>query len=402
MKKLLGLALISSASFAYAQLEPAQNLTFTNSVQNTLGADVTTVYNNFGFANSLGSQVPSESLSYTSDVLLPDGSTDTVLNLNFMDFLKIEHGIAPNGGGSYVNTYSVVMDVKVPEENSWIPLFQTNTSNANDGDYWIRDTDSFWGVSSNYTGPALDRSRWNRLVAVTELRGSGFDSTVTTYANGNFVRIQTISTNGRDGRWSLDPQILILSDNDGESPTTAQLANLAIFGRALSSAEAQYLGQSSANTIVMSQPLTGTLDLSDTVGTFASPVPISYKFLQGATEVYSGVAEISGSSTAINLQVPKYMSGDYTVVIDGGPFLKVSGPATFSGTGLNFGTITLANGDVDASGEVDAADIDIVIANFGEVFPGGTGEANSDVDQSGEVDAADIDIVIVNFGATDL
>ena len=58
--------------------------------------------------------------------------------------------------------------------------------------------------------------------------------------------------------------------------------------------------------------------------------------------------------------------------------------------------IQLTNGDVDGSGEVDAADIDRVIANFGFV-----GVSNSDVDGSTEVDAADIDIVIANFGATD-
>ncbi len=58
---------------------------------------------------------------------------------------------------------------------------------------------------------------------------------------------------------------------------------------------------------------------------------------------------------------------------------------------------TCQNGDVDNSGEVDAADIDAVIANFGA-----TGAAvQEDCDGSGEVDAADIDLVIANFGGTD-
>ncbi len=58
--------------------------------------------------------------------------------------------------------------------------------------------------------------------------------------------------------------------------------------------------------------------------------------------------------------------------------------------------LSLRNGDVDNSGEVDAADIDAVIAAFGS-----TGQPIEDVDMSGEVDAADIDIVIANFGQTD-
>ncbi len=56
----------------------------------------------------------------------------------------------------------------------------------------------------------------------------------------------------------------------------------------------------------------------------------------------------------------------------------------------------LTNGDVDGSGEVDAADIDEVIADFGQT----SAWVLSDVDGSGEVDAADIDIAIANFGAT--
>ncbi len=59
-------------------------------------------------------------------------------------------------------------------------------------------------------------------------------------------------------------------------------------------------------------------------------------------------------------------------------------------------TYFLTNGDVDGSGEVDAADIDEVIADFGQT----SAWILSDVDGSGEVDAADIDIVIANFGQT--
>lgn len=60
---------------------------------------------------------------------------------------------------------------------------------------------------------------------------------------------------------------------------------------------------------------------------------------------------------------------------------------------LNFELIL---GDLDGSGEIDAADIDLVIEHFGELAP-----TNYDVDGSGEVDAADIDMVIANFGAVD-
>lgn len=70
---------------------------------------------------------------------------------------------------------------------------------------------------------------------------------------------------------------------------------------------------------------------------------------------------------------------------------------TLSGTILAHIWLDLPiTGDVDGSGEVDAADIDMVIAAFGSMTP----DIPEDVDGSGEVDAVDIDIVISNFGRT--
>jgi len=61
----------------------------------------------------------------------------------------------------------------------------------------------------------------------------------------------------------------------------------------------------------------------------------------------------------------------------------------------------MVNGDVDGSGEVDAADIDEVIARFGVALGTSAYDLNADLDGSGEVDAADIDLCIANFGAAD-
>ncbi|MCC7101661.1 MAG: hypothetical protein IT206_01130 [Fimbriimonadaceae bacterium] len=58
-------------------------------------------------------------------------------------------------------------------------------------------------------------------------------------------------------------------------------------------------------------------------------------------------------------------------------------------------SILLPNGDPDQSQEVDAVDIDLVIAHFGEPT---TDATQGDLDGSGEVDATDIDITIANFG----
>ena len=72
-----------------------------------------------------------------------------------------------------------------------------------------------------------------------------------------------------------------------------------------------------------------------------------------------------------------------------------------AGVGATNVDYVLQNGDCDDSGEVDAADIDAVIAVFGLTEPDPGYSLSTDVDGSQEVDAADIDIVIANFGGTD-
>ncbi len=146
-----------------------------------------------------------------------------------------------------------------------------------------------------------------------------------------------------------------------------------------------------------SAQFSGTLNLSDTVfgGSYTRTITGTVK--QGAATIGTiTVSGINSGSTAFTGSVPSSATGAATIEWDGSSFLLRKTNITLTGSNLAIGTVTMQNGDVDASGEVDAADIDEVIANFGS-----GANINSDVDVSGEVDAADIDIVIANFGGTD-
>ncbi len=139
--------------------------------------------------------------------------------------------------------------------------------------------------------------------------------------------------------------------------------------------------------------LTGNLSLGDTVATFAVNRSISYTVTQGSTTLASGIVTAGTSSSALNIGVPASATGTAQLSLDGSSFLKKVINFSLTGSNQAIGTVMMQNGDVDNSGEVDAADIDAVIAAFGD-----TSSASTDVDVSGEVDAADIDIVIANFG----
>jgi hypothetical protein len=95
------------------------------------------------------------------------------------------HGIAPNGGGAYVNEYSVLVDLFSPAGSraAWRTIFQTNENNTNDADYFISPTGNAGVSALTYSPAALDASSWTRLVVTFDLASAG-PSVVRTYLNG--------------------------------------------------------------------------------------------------------------------------------------------------------------------------------------------------------------------------
>ena len=69
---------------------------------------------------------------------------------------------SPNGGGRFVNEYTVIMDVSFPDiSGAWVSLLQTNNTNSNDGD-WFINPDGALGTAGNYGG-SISEAEWHRL-----------------------------------------------------------------------------------------------------------------------------------------------------------------------------------------------------------------------------------------------
>jgi len=155
------------------------------------------------------------------------------------------------------------------------------------------------------------------------------------------------------------------------------------------------------NGAVTDSRITGTVNLGDWVGTYPSTIPVT--FLNAGGSPYPGGtvnAVVNPGTHAFTVDAPPSVTGSFRLRFNHGAHLLKTVPSMASPAETNrfaaTGTITLTNGDPDRTGEVDAADIDLVIAHFGQT---GVSPANGDVDGSGEVDAADIDICIANFGS---
>lgn len=152
--------------------------------------------------------------------------------------LVATHNIAPNGGGAFVNEYSLLVDLFSPaaSRGAWRSIYQTNISNSNDGDYFIRNSDDALGVAAlTYTPSPINESAWTRLVVTFDL-----GSEVRTYLDGSLVHVH--NGDSVDGRFALDPTVLLFADEDGEN-TPLNVGTVAMWDGVLSGPEVAALGR---------------------------------------------------------------------------------------------------------------------------------------------------------------
>ncbi|MCC6685689.1 MAG: hypothetical protein IT205_01725, partial [Fimbriimonadaceae bacterium] len=111
-----------------------------------------------------------------------------------------------------------------------------------------------------------------------------------------------------------------------------------------------------APSLMSSQAVSGTLTLGDTAFSGVSTRSISYSVIQGTSTVGSGSITCSTPSTAFVINLPASATGAAQLVLDGSSFLKRVVSINLTGSNQAIGNATMQNGDVDNSGEVDAAD----------------------------------------------
>ena len=128
---------------------------------------------------------------------------------------KMYHGAAPNGGGAFVNQYTLIFDVYYPvgSDARWRSLWQTDVNNNNDGDLFVGDLNGV-GISSIYNG-FVTAGAWHRIAAAFDLTGPGAP-VLTKFIDGFKVGHQTGGLSNVDGRFALDPYALVFADNDGD------------------------------------------------------------------------------------------------------------------------------------------------------------------------------------------
>ncbi|MCW5939232.1 MAG: hypothetical protein KF884_03130 [Fimbriimonadaceae bacterium] len=246
-------------------------------------------------------------------------TTKQVAKFDAPQFFRVLHGMKSNGGGDYVNLYTLVIDVKFvnPAIGSFSSLYNSNDDNRNDGDTFIRWDDNGFGspigkigISGQYNGE-IQPNVWNRIVLT-------YDATIGTfiyYVNGTVA--QTVTGAGVvDGRWALygyeDLDVYdhydLFGDNDGDNGsgfvsllvnydtvlTAAQVAALGPVGTRIGGATSETIAPD-ALTLQRGQIVSGTianLAVEDNVALrlkkffVANPVePFVWGTLQGTTSI---------------------------------------------------------------------------------------------------------------------
>ena len=158
-----------------------------------------------------------------------------------------DHNIPANGGGASVNEYTVVMDIKTFGRGLWHCFLQTNPSNSDDGEVFVSPPGRVGVTATGYSYPRmLDAKTWYRVAIVVD-NGVRYEI----YVDG--IRILDGTTQSVDGRFSLDPTVLLFADNDAED-RQLDVSRVALYDEALSAGEIETLGGLGGMTHFVTRP----------------------------------------------------------------------------------------------------------------------------------------------------
>ncbi|MCD8534777.1 MAG: hypothetical protein LR011_08310 [Verrucomicrobia bacterium] len=297
---------------------------FSNQLQAVIGSDLTYL-DGAGGATEGATEFGTTTSFGIAD--LPDGPANVMKaghvgsNANYGYLMN--HGVAPNGGGSFANQYSLIFDIYFsPTGAGWVSL--ANFDGSGDGDVFYRRNDGGLGQGGGGYEPVdpevkIIGEKWQRIILTFDLASGKYDK----YIDGVFHSSQ--ANGGLDGRQAARQAIWLLNDNDGENGEVF-LSAVQVRDGYLSSADAAALGGPSSAGIplpVQAQPIRGlwTFDSGDLSGTIGADLA----FLDGPGGTTDGATSF-GSTSSFN--IPDINGEEATV-------MKVGHP----GSNPNFGFI---------------------------------------------------------------
>lgn len=230
-------------------------------------------------------------------------------------------GIAANGGGSFVNQYTLIFDLLYPpaSSGSFRALVQIDdpVGNANDADLYINGSGGL-GISGSYQGQ-VQTNTWHRIALAVDLAAPG-GPLLRKYIDGEFVGQQILGA-GVDGRWAMNPAggafgdtALIFTDDNG-SVQPGFVSSIQVHDEALSSGYIQALGAPTTDgipttvvvpvTIVSRKPLANAVNVAPGSG-------IEVVLADGSSPVNTGTIVVKVNDQTLSRTVNS-AGGSHTV-----------------------------------------------------------------------------------------
>ena len=165
-------------------------------------------------------------------------------------------GVPANGGGSYVNNYTMIWDLYIPSLN-WTALVNTAPDHSNDADFYVADDGTVGIGGLGYSSSAVVAAgQWSRIAFIQDQT----HNQSLYYVNG--IQVFSGAAGSLDGRFSLytgtdtPPQLVILGEGDtsGNYANDLYLSAYYFSDTALTDAAITGLGGVTAGGIVVPEP----------------------------------------------------------------------------------------------------------------------------------------------------
>ncbi|MDP1676040.1 MAG: T9SS type A sorting domain-containing protein [Bacteroidota bacterium] len=190
--------------------------------------------NNLNLAGINGGNLNDPAVGTQTAISGPSGGNGAV-TIGIGSQYIVTHGIGANGGGLTTNEYTLAFDFRVPALGAWYTFFQTNQTNSNDAEFFIKPTGEIGQGNPGYTSlPVVVAGTWHRLIVSIDL-GNFFRY----YLDGTLIKEGT--SQGIDGQFALDPTFILFGDNDGDD-ASIDIAEVAMWDYPLTGAEALAFG----------------------------------------------------------------------------------------------------------------------------------------------------------------
>ena len=174
-------------------------------------------------------------------------ATDGAIQIGEGSYYICTHGVAPNGGGTKVNEWTLLIDFSFPPSSLSDPpsgyndLFQTNPTNADDSDWTINSSGAVGIGAVGYSSTKAFTTKgntWYRMVLVVD-NGTRHDI----YFDG--VEIFKGTQQGVDGRFSLASTILLFcaGNNQDRDDAPINVSTVAFWDKPLTAEDVAAIGR---------------------------------------------------------------------------------------------------------------------------------------------------------------